>query len=149
MNKNGLPGANALIASVMLSGFASYGSIRPTQAQDQTIETLTKQWMDYTVCWTGLNEGEPTAIVFDPRAEGRSLTGDRWYKVESQESLSKMIDWLKFNHLYYPHLWRIVGSDGQFFGYIYTGYRQFAMKLVDEKTMKVYGIPATLRGESR
>jgi len=149
MNKNVVLGAMALIASVLLSGCANYGTITPTSAQDQTIDTLTKNWMDYTVYWTGLDTGEPTAIMFDPKSDGKALTGDRWYKVESQESLLKMIGSLKFNELYYPYLWRMVGPDGQLYGYIYTGYTHFAMKMVNEKTMMVYGIPATLRGEDR
>jgi hypothetical protein len=151
MNKNVAFGATVLVASLIIYGCANYGTITPTVAQDVTIDTLTKDWMNYTVYWTGLDVGEPTGIMFDPKTDGKALTGagDRWYKVESQESLSKMIGWLKFNTLYYPYIWRVVGPDGQFYGYVYTGYTHFAMKVVDEKTMLVYGIPATLRGEDR
>ena len=151
MNKNVAFGAIVLIASVLISGCANYGTIAPTPAQDVTIDSLTQNWMDYTVSFTGLDTGEPTAIMFDPKSDGKALTGegDRWYNVESQEALSKMVMWLKFNTQYYPYVWKVVGPDGQFYGYVYTGYTRFAMKAVDEKTMLVYGIPATLRGEDR
>jgi hypothetical protein len=149
MNRNLAFGEIILIAAVLISGCSNYGTITSTPSQDMTIDTLTKNWMNYTVNWTGLDTGEPTGIMFDPKADGKALTGDRWYNVESQESLSKMIGWLKFNMLYYPYVWRVVGPDGQFYGYVYTGYPHFTMKLVDEKTMLVYGIPATLRGEDR
>ena len=149
MNKNVAFGAILLVAAVLVYGCANYGTLRPTAAQDVTIDNLTKEWMNYTVYWTGLDIAEPTGIMFDPKTDGKALTGDRWYKVESQESLSKMIGWLKFNLQYYPYAWRVVGPDGQFYGYVYTGYTHFTMKLVDEKTMLVYGIPATLRGEDR
>ena len=149
MNKNVGYGAILLIALVLISGCANYGTISPTQAQDVTIDTLTKNWMNYTVYWTGLNTGEPTGIMFDPKGDGKALTGEHWYKVESQESLLKMIGWLKFNTLYYPYVWKVVGPDGQFYGYVYTGYTHFAMKVVDQKTMLVYGLPPTLRGEDR
>ncbi len=138
-----------LAASVFIFGCASFGILRPIKADDVTIETLTKNWTNYTVYWTGIDIGEPTGIVFDPKADDKALTGsgDRWFKVESEESLAKMIGWMKFNKLYYPYLWAMVGPDGQLYGYVYTGYTRFAMKLVDDKTMLVYGVPATLRGE--
>ena len=151
MNKHITIGAVILIAAVFVSGCANYGAVRATRTQDVTIDTLTKNWMNYKVYWTGLNKGEPTAIMFDPKEDGKTLTGaeDRWYEVGSKESLSSMIGWLKFNLLYYPYVWRVVGPDGQFYGYVYTGYTKFVLKVVDEKTMQVYGIPTTLRGEDR
>ena len=151
MSKNVAFGAIVLIASILISGCANYGTITSTAAQDVTIDTLAKDWMNYTVYFTGLDTGEPTGIIFDPKMDGKALTGagDRWYKVESQESLSKMIMWLKFNMQYYPYVWRVVGPDRQFYGYVYTGYTHFVMKVVDEKTMLVYGLPPTLRGEDR
>ncbi len=142
-------GLIVLVASVFVYGCADYGTLRPTAVQDVTIDTLVNSWQDYTVSWTGLNEGEPTGIMFDPKGDGRALTGEHWYRVENKESLSKMIMWLKFNMNYYPYVWKIVGPDGQFYGYVYTGYTHFAMKVVDERTMLVYGLPPTLRGEDR
>jgi len=138
-----------LVASVFIVGCATFGVLRPIKAEDVTIETLTKNWTNYSVYMTGLDMGEPTGIMFDPKADDKALTGDsdRWYKVESEESLSKMVGWMKFNKLYYPFLWAMVGSDGQLYGYIYTGSKRVSMKLVEDKTMLVYGVPATLRGE--
>jgi hypothetical protein len=149
MKKNVIFGVIFLVASVLVYGCTNYGTLRSTAAQDVTIDTLSNNWEDYTVYWTGLDIGEPTGIMFDPRKDNKALAGERWYRVESQESLSKMIGWLKFNTKYYPYLWDMVGPEGQSYGYVYTGYTHFAMKLADEKTMLVYGLPPTLRGEDR
>ena len=144
-------GAVILFAFVFLFGCANYGTVKPTSTQEVTVESLMKNWMNYTVYWTGLNEGEPTAIMFDPNGDGKTLMGaaNRWYKVESRESLSNMVDWLKFNRLYYPYVWKVVGHGGQLYGYVYTGYTQFVMKAVNDNTMMVYRMPTTLRGEDR
>jgi hypothetical protein len=138
-----------LAASVFLFGCAGYGVLSPTKTDSVTIESLTKNWTNYTVYWTGIDIGETTGIMFDLKADDKALTGsgDRWFKVESEESLTKMVGWMKFNTLYYPSLWAMVGPDGQLYGYIYTGSKRVSMKMVEDKTMLVYGVPATLRGE--
>jgi len=149
MKKNLALCAMVLVVAALLYGCANYGTLRPIAAPDVTIDSLAKDWQNYSVYWTGLDIGEPTGIMFDPKGDDKALTGEHWYRVESEESLSKMITWLRFNTLYYPYLWRMVGPDGQSYGYVYTGYTNFAMKLVDEKTMLVYGLPPTLRGGDR
>jgi len=149
MNTRSAFGAIILVAAVLVYGCANYGTLKPTAAQDVTIDALTKDWMNYTVSLTGIDTGEPTGIFFDAKTGGKAITGDHLYRVDSQESLSKMVMWLKFNDLYYPYVWKMVGPDGQFYGYVYTGYPHFAMKMVDEKTMLVYGMPPTLRGNDR
>ena len=144
-----LAGVMIAVASVFFYGCADYGSIKPTTLQEVTIETLVKNWMNYKVYMTGLDINEPTALIFVPKNDGRAIISDRFYNVVSEESLLKMVVWLKTNDLYYPYVWRAVGPDGQFFGYVYTGYTHFILKMVDEKTMLLYGMPATLRGEDR
>jgi hypothetical protein len=146
MNTRSAFGLIFLVSAVLVYGCANYGTLTPTAARDVAIDNLTKDWINYTVYWTGLDIDEPTGIMFDPKTDGKALTGDHWYRVENEESLSKVVGWLKLNKLYYPFLWRMVGPDGQFYGYVYTGYTRLAMKLVDDKTMLVYGLPPTLRG---
>jgi len=121
-------GVILLAASVFIYGCASYGILRPIKAEDVTIETLAKNWTNYTVYWTGIDIGEPTGIMFDSKADDKALTGDgdRWYKVESEESLSKMVGWMKFNQLYYPFLWAMVGS------YLQLGETDLAYRLMFE-----------------
>jgi len=149
MNRRFAFGLVLLVASVFIFGCANFGVLGPTKTDSVTIESLTKNWTNYTVYWTGIDIGEPTGLMFDPKADDKALTGsgDRWFKVESEESLARMVRWMQFNHIFYPVMYSMVGPEGQIYGYIYTGSKRTTMKLVDDKTMLVYGVPATLRGE--
>ena len=129
-------------------GCANYGAIKPADNK-MSIETLVKNWKDYDVSWTGLSLAEPTALMFDPKGDGKKLVGDIWHPVESKESLLDFISWLKTNQAYYPFVWRILGPDGQFYGYLYSGWSRAVVKPIDETRVWVYGIPPTLRGEDR
>ena len=129
-------------------GCANYGAVK-TAGHEMTLETLVNNWEDYTVSWTGLSRGEPTALMFDPKGGDTKLVGDHWYRVESKEALAELITRLKENDVYYPIVWRMIGPDGQFYGYLYSGWRRTVVKPVDEKTVLVYGVPATLRPSDR
>jgi hypothetical protein len=129
-------------------GCANYGAIKPAY-NEMTIEMLLNNWKDYDVSWTGLSVGEPTALMFDPKDDGKKLVGDIWHPVESKEALVGFVSWLKANQVYYPFVWRILGPDGQFYGYLYSGCKYAVVKPMNETTVWVYGIPATLRGEDR
>ena len=132
----------------LLYGCANYGKVRPA-GHEVRIETLSKNWLDYDVYWTGISKGEPTGILFDPKGHDKNLIGDIWYKVEDEESLSSLVSWIEVNREFYPFMWKILGPDGEFYGYLYSGSRRTIAKAIDENTLLVYGVPATLRGEHR
>jgi hypothetical protein len=140
----------AVMLAVLVAayGCANYGAIKPAH-NEMTIEMLLNNWKDFDVSWTGLSLAEPTALMFDPKGNGKKLVGDIWHPVESKQSLIDFVGWLKANQTYYPSVWRILGPDGQFYGYLYTGCRLAAVKPVNKTTVWVYGIPPTLRGEDR
>jgi hypothetical protein len=140
-----------IMLAVLLAayGCAKYGVIRPAGGNEMTIETLVNNWQDYDVSWTGLSLGEPTALMFDLKGDGKKLVGDIWHPVESKESVLAFISSLQANQIYYPIVWRILGPDGQFYGYLYSGWNHTVVKPMNETTVWVYGIPATLRGEDR
>jgi hypothetical protein len=135
-----------IMVLIFASGCANYGLIRPAD-NEMNIETLVKNWKDYDVSWTGLSLGEPTALMFDPRGNGKKLVGSIWYKVESKKDLLSIVSWLKTNQLYYPLVWTMRAPDGELYGYLYTGWERTVVKPLDKSTIWVYGIPATLRGD--
>ena len=135
-----------LTVLVAAYGCASYGLVRPA-GNEMTIDTLVNNWKDYDVTWTGLSVGEPTALMFDPKGDGRRLAGDLWHRVESKESLLAFVSSLQANQIYYPVVWRVLGPDGQCYGYLYSGWNRAVAKPIDRTTVWVYGIPPTLRGE--
>jgi hypothetical protein len=126
-------------------GCANYGHISAA-GNEMTIQTLVNNWKDYDVSWTGLSVGEPTALLFEPKG-GKKLVGDTWNKVETRQSLLAFVSSLQDNKIYYPVVWRMLGPDGEFYGYLYSGWKHAVVKPMDQTTVRVYGIPATLRGE--
>ncbi|MCJ7595944.1 MAG: hypothetical protein MUO52_14350 [Desulfobacterales bacterium] len=146
-----LIGTVVLLFAFLLSGCGGYGKLRALAGQEKalTVEVLEKNWRDYTVYWTGLSVGEPSGIMFDPKDDDKTLVHDKWTKVEDDETLAELISWIKMNRDYYPWLWRILGPDDQFYGYMYTGWRQAVTKAVDAKTLWVYDLPVPLRYQFR
>ena len=150
-----------VIIMLLFSGCASmltgYGKLRPQSMRDQrvAIEKLQENWEDYVIHYAGLNVGNPAGIMFDPKHGDRTLTGEKWVKVEDKETLSELIGWMKSYTEYYPRIWRILGPNNEFFGYLfYPSYRMYAdnvvIKVIDDKTMYVYDVesPRLQRDES-
>ena len=135
----------------LFSGCASmltgYGKLRPQpmRSQEISIEDLKEEWEDYVIHYAGLSVGTPAGIMFDPKDDDRTLKGDKWVKVEDKETLSELIGWMKTYTEFNPQIWRILGPDNEFFGYLfYPSYIMHADKVVirviDDKTMYVYDV---------
>ncbi|UCG64147.1 MAG: hypothetical protein JSW12_16080 [Deltaproteobacteria bacterium] len=125
--------------------YTRYGKIRPQPWRGEriTIHELQKNWEDYTIHYAGLSVGTVAGIMFDPKNDERSLTGDRWIKVEDQQTLSELIGWMKTYYAYNPQIYRILGPDNQFYGYLYYPHahnENAVVKVVDDTTMYVYGL---------
>jgi hypothetical protein len=74
-----------------------------------------QNWQDYTVYYAGLDVGNPSVVLFDPKNDDRVITVDRWSKVESRELLTAPIDSIQRQvnlAPYYPRLFEIRGPDG-------------------------------------
>ena len=145
----------------LFSGCASiipgYGKLwpQPMRGERVAIEQLVENWEDYVIHYAGLNVGNPAGIMFDLKADDRTLTGEKWVKVEDKETLSELIGWMKSYTEYYPRIWRILGPNNEFFGYLfYPSYHMYAdnvvIKVIDDKTMYVYDVesPRLQRDES-
>ena len=145
----------------LFSGCASiipgYGKLwpQPMRGERVAIEQLVENWEEYVIHYAGLNVGNPAGIMFDLKADDRTLTGEKWVKVEDKETLSELIGWMKSYTEYYPRIWRILGPNNEFFGYLfYPSYRMYAdnvvIKVIDDKTMYVYDVesPRLQRDES-
>ena len=104
-----------------------------------TIRELIESFQDYDVFFSG-TKGEPTALLFDPRVDGRTILHKDWGKVENRKELKKLVTWIRTNPAS-GWTYAILSPDGRFFGYIFTG-RQNAVvvKVVDDKTLQAYGI---------
>lgn len=145
-----------LLLVFLISGCAlrtGYGKFRlqPRDGVEVTVQYLLENWKDYTVYYAGSSIGNPGGIMFDPKGDNRTLTGDTWIKVEDRRTLSELIGWMKTYHEYNPQIWRILGPDDELYGYLYypRTHRQLAVtKVVDETTMYVYDLLSPRRLDS-
>lgn len=128
---------------VLMYGCAGYGKfVRQSSPGERiTIQELQKDLNDYTIYYSGLSETRPRGIMFDPQHDNRELVGDRWVKVEDQETLSKLVGWMQFSTRGYPEIYRILGPDNAFYGYLYCHSRHDAVaKALDDRRMYVYDL---------
>lgn len=144
-----------LVWVFFISGCAlhtSYGKIRPQPRHGErvTIQELQKNWEDYTIHYAGLSVAAVAGIMFDPKNDNRTLTGNRWTKVEDQETLAELIGWMKAYTGYYPEVLEIRGPDNDLYGYLfYPGYQSFSphppvVKVVNDTTMYMYDLESPI-----
>jgi hypothetical protein len=141
-----------IIAMIMVFLFSrcaafltGYGKIRPQpwHGERVTIQELQENWKDYTIYYAGLSVGTVAGIIFDPKNDKRTLTGDKWIKVEDKETLSELISWMETYTAYNPQIWRILGPGNELYGYLYypQSYEEHAVaKVVNDTTMYVYDL---------
>lgn len=87
--------------------------------------------------------------MFDPKNDDKVLTGDKWIKVEDQETLLELIGWIGTYIEFDPRLWRILGPDDQYYGYLFFAWghvviKAVVIKAVDDGTMFVYDLESPL-----
>ena len=136
----------ALIISSCASWQKNYGKLRilPQGRNEVTIQDLIDKWNDYNIYYSDnyeeSNVRTPLGIMFDPKNNDTTLVGDRWYKVRDQKTLIELTKWIYPTTQYEPWLNEILGPDGRFYGYLYYSYGFVTLKMVDDKTMYVFGL---------
>ena len=135
-----------LLSFILISGCSGYGSLQHQSGyrKDITIEELTKNWDDYNVYYSGYALNNPSGIMFDPKNDDKTLTpSDRWVKIDSEGDVSEVVSWIDINDFpwYHAGLHKILGPDGEFYGFLYTGWYGIAAKATDDGTLLVYDLP--------
>ncbi len=136
----------AVVLIYIISGCSGYGKLRleSRYGDDVTIEKLQENLPDYTVYYAGYAVNNPSGIMFDPKNNDRTLQPtDRWTKLDDKESAIEVISWIKIqdSSVFYPRLYRILGPDDQFYGYLFSAWNHLTTKVVDDKTLRVYDLP--------
>jgi len=121
-----------------------YGKVRLSSEQKDkmTIQELRENWKDYLVSYAGTSTRVPAAIMFDPKDDGRELVGDRWTRVEDEQTVSEIISWINAYTQFQPKLHVILGTDNRLFGYVYFpwGSGNLVVKMIDDRTLYVYNL---------
>ena len=129
-----------LVSLSFLYGCPRYGSVQllSNGGQTVTVRELIESWQDYVVYYTGWPGDYPVAMIFDPKGEDRTLICEAWIQILDEERLDRVIDRIKTR--YEPRLYKILGPDGQFFGYLFSGTGNLYLKSVDAGTMRVFDV---------
>ena len=137
--------AASLLSCLLCScvGFGNYGTLRVASGSwGTTIQALIDNWQDYDIYYAGLSYKSPSAIMFDPKSDGKRLISDKWIPVTEKSVVITIIDWLNADMNFPPTLWKIMGPEGDFFGYMYTSaVQQVVTRQIDEQTLWVDDIP--------
>ena len=145
MKKYMYPTLIILVSLYLMSGCSwlkGYGKIRVLSRHEEklTIQELKENWQDYTIYYAGSSVGIAAGIMFDPKNDDKTLVGDRWIKVEDQETLLELIDAIESYVQFYPRLHKILGPDDQFYGYLFYARSHPVIKVVDDRTLYLYDL---------
>lgn len=134
-----------LLTIVFIMGCSGYARLRPQYGPDETmtIEKLKSNWQNYHVLYAGLEPNVPSAVLFDRKDDDRKIIGERWWEMKDSKTLSDTVGWIEkqINGPYYPIVYRILGPDDHFYGYMFTAWHHAVMRQVDEKTLSVLDLP--------
>lgn len=140
-----------MVLVLMISGCATYGTLQmesrsPYRGKAEynnrmTIDKLVGHWQDYDVYYAGYKASRATGVLFDPKNDNRKLTNGWWQKINDKETLMYVLKWLGLRRgLYSNSLYKMIGPDGQFYGYVYTPFYHLVFKSVGNETMYVYNL---------
>jgi hypothetical protein len=132
-----------LLVFSFLSCSANYGRIVAQwgPGNKKTIRDLAADWDKYLVYYAGPSFSFPSAVIFDPKEDGRKLIPDKWLLVKDRAQLDEIVEWLEFTPIFKPILFTILGPDGKPYGYLYSHKPDVLIKAIGNDTLWVSDIP--------
>jgi hypothetical protein len=134
-----------IISAIIITGCSGYGKLVIESKNDAevTIEKLIKNSDDYDIHYFGYGKKFVSGIIFDPKKDNKNLLpGDMWVEINEQITISDIVKRIKRSDFpsFIPTLYKIVGHDGVFYGYLFTGWFHIVLKKIDDDTLSVYGL---------
>lgn len=123
-------------ACATLQGGPRFHAI-PHRDKGEILEDLKKNRTAYSISYGGGSVGLTSALIFDPRDDGRRLTGNRYVAVEDKETLERLISVIESYLIFTPTLYRIYGPEGEFFGFVFTAHYRPFPGMVDDRTLSL------------
>ena len=130
-----------LFMSLSCSGY--YGRLTvPWRLEDRmTIGKLTAEVNNFLVYYAGPSFSFPSALLFDPKEDGRKIVPDQWVPVKDRTQLHEIVEWLEFSPTFRPTLFTILGPDDKIYGYLYSYKTDVLIKAIGDHTLWVSNIP--------
>lgn len=137
------PVLSLLFVFSFLSCSGNYGRLVAQwgSGDKKTIRDLARTWNRYLVYYAGPSFSCPSAVMFDPKEDGRNLVPDKWLPVKDRAQLDEIVEWLEFRPVFRPTLFTISGPDEKLYGYLYSYKTDVLIKAIDENTLWVSNIP--------
>lgn len=136
----------ALPILFIISGCASNGklSLPPKNETNALLADLLSQTDRYRVHYHGNSKKLVSGILFDPKDDAKTIRpeGALWNEVSDPETIAAITNIILSSNdpNYFPHLYSIIAPNGDFYGYIVTGWTSLVIRPVDEQTLRVYGL---------
>jgi hypothetical protein len=134
-----------ILSAIIITGCSGYGKliIESKNEDEVTIEKLIKNSDDYDIHYFGLGEKFVSGIIFDPKKDNKKLLpSNMWVEINEQTTISDIVKRIKRSDLrgFIPTFYKIVGLDGVFYGYLFTGWSHIVLEKIDDNTLSVYGL---------
>ena len=126
-----------LIGLVFISGCATSPIMRVQSGSNtkEFLKGIEENYDNYTIYANEWPANEVSAIVFDPKDDDKRIDSDGWTKVTSKEQLSRLIT--RSNRLIFRQFFKILGPNGDEYGYLLGGKQYVFFKTVDDNTLMV------------
>jgi hypothetical protein len=134
---------------LFMSGCAGFGKLKPQTSPEATLQDLRQNWDNYNVHYFDWKHCG-VSLLFDPKDDDKDLIpADGWPPppVLGGEMLSYLIDSARLRRSRW--LYRILGPDNEFYGYLLARPECANVRVLDNKTLQVQGvywIPASAIG---
>lgn len=137
---------SALPILLIISGCAGYGKLLlpASNETEALLEDLLSQTDRYVVHYHGYSKKFVSGILFDPKDDDKNIRpeGGMWQEISSADEIASIANIILNSdyHSYFPNLYLINGPEGDFYGYLITGWNQVVIRYVDDQTVRVYGL---------
>lgn len=128
----------AFVLVWLLLGCAGYGKLRPESSSEDTLRELRENWNDYTVYYFVWRQCG-VSMLFDPKADDKNLNvTDEWTPISDEYTFSRLM--LSARERRFTGLYRILGPDNEFYGYLLGQAECTNVKVLDSGALRVEGV---------
>lgn len=136
----------ALPILLIISGCTGYGKLTlpPKSETDALLDDLLSRTDQYVVHNHGNNQKLVSGILFDPKEDTKQIRIEdaMWQEISDAQAIASIVNIILTTDEpnYFPNVYQVTDSEGNFYGYLITGWTGVVIKPVDDKTVKVYGL---------